>query len=163
VFFVIDVASRRVQIAGIDQCPDEDWMKQAARRLTEADSGFLNGKQFLIHDRDPLFGKEFQGTLRQAGVRCLRMPKQSPNLNAYSERFVQTIKSECLEKMVIFGEKHLRYVVDEFVAHYHQERPHQGLGNRRIMESGQDPPDRGRILCRERLGGLLKTYYRKAA
>lgn len=163
VFFVIDIASRKVEIAGIHAAPDESQMLQMARNLTDADDGFLKGKRFLIHDRDPLFTAKFRDTLKAVGVRCLKMPKQSPNLNPYSERFVLSIKSECLNKMVLFSEKHLRYVVEQFVAHYHEERPHQGLGNRRITEPETPSPDAGPVLCRERLGGLLKTYYRRAA
>jgi putative transposase len=163
VFFAIDIASRRVQIAGIDEAPDEEWMLQQARNLTDPDHGILKGKQFLIHDRDPLFTKKFKQTLKGAGIRALKMPKQSPNLNAFSERFVQTVKNECTDKMIFFGEKHLRHVLSEFVTHYHEERPHQGLGNRRIVEPGTESPIKGRIYCRERVGGLLKSYYRKAA
>jgi putative transposase len=163
VFFVIDISTRRVQIAGIQEDPDEEWMLQQARNLTAEDTGFLKGKRFLIHDRDPLFTAQFCKTLKAGGIRTLKMPKQSPNLNAYSERFVQTIQNECTDKMIFFGEKHLRHVVSQFVEHYHEERPHQGLGNRRIIPPAHDPPTKGRVLCRQRLGGLLKTYYRKAA
>ena len=138
-------------------------MLQQVRNLTDAEQGVLKGKQFLIHDRDPLFTKTFKKTLKAAGIRALKMPKQSPNLNAYSERFVQTIKNECTDKMILFGEKHLRHVLNEFVEHYHSERPHQGLGNQRIIGAGHASPAKGRIHCRERVGGLLKSYYRKAA
>ncbi len=163
VFFAIDIASRRVQVAGIDEAPDEEWMLQQARNLTDPDHGILKGKRFLIHDRDKLFTKQFRATLKGGGIRTLKMPKQSPNLNAYSERFVQTVKNECTDKMIFFGQKHLEHVLSEFVAHYHEERPHQGLGNRRIVQPTTDPPIKGRIFCHERVGGLLKTYYRKAA
>ena len=163
VFFVIDLASRRVKIAGIHHTPTEAWMLQKARELTASDDGFLQDKRFLIHDRDPLFTKKFQQTCRGAGVRCLKMPKQSPNLNAYAERFVRSIKSECLNKMVLFGEKHLRHVIDEYMAHYNTERPHQGIDNRRIIEPEEPPSADGPVCCRERLGGLLKSYHREAA
>lgn len=166
VFFVIDVSSRRVQIAGIDRNPDEQWMIQQARNLTDPENGFLKRKRVLIHDRDQLYTDAFRKTLRQGGIRSLKMPKQSPNLNAYSERFVQTIKNECVNKMVFFGEKHVRYVINQYVDHYNTERPHQGLGNRRIeaIEPEAAPlPTKGRVLCKERLGGLLKSYYRRAA
>lgn len=163
VYFVIDVSTRKVQIAGIDEAPDEEWMLQMARNLTDPEHGFLKDKRFMIHDRDPLFSVKFRKTLKAAGVRTLKMPKQSPNLNAFSERFVQTIKSECTDKMIFFGEKHLRHVISEFMAHYHEDRPHQGLGNERITKPTQEPPAQGPVLCRERLGGLLKTYYRQAA
>ena len=163
VFFVIDIKSRRVHIAGIDEAPNEEWMLQQARNLTAEDTGFLEGKKFLIHDRDPLFTAQFRKTLKAGGIRSLKMPKQSPNLNAYSERFVQTIQVECLDKMILFGESHARHVISEFVDHYNLERPHQGLGNRTIDLPAKAPSTKGRIFCRQRLGGLLKSYYRKAA
>jgi putative transposase len=163
VLFAIDLSSRRVQIAGIDSCPDEQWMLQQARNLTDPEQGLLQGKRFLIHDRDPLITKEFRKAVKSSGVRALKLPKQSPNLNACCERFVQKVKNECTDKMIFLGEKHLRHVLSEFVAHYHMERPHQGLGNRRIDVPTTQSPVRGRIYCRERLGGLLKSYYRKAA
>ena len=129
VYFVIDVSSRRVHIAGIDRAPDEEWMFQEARNLTDPEHGFLKDKRFMIHDRDSLYTKQFKATLKVGGVRTLKIPKQRSNLNAHSERFVQSIKVECLDKMILFGEKHVRYVVEQYVAHYHLERPHQGLGN----------------------------------
>jgi putative transposase len=163
VYFVIDVASRRVHIAGICHSPDEEWMLQMARNLTDPERGFLKDKRFMIHDRDPLFTVQFRKTMRAGGVRTLKMPKQSPNLNAFSERFVQSIKVECLDKMILFGEKHLRYVVDQYAEqYYNNERPHQGLGNRTISQPAMLPTT-GSIRCRQRLGGLLKSYYRKAA
>jgi len=158
VLFVIDLATRRVEIAGIHHAPHEAWMIQQARNLTGPDS-FLAGKRFLIHDRDPLFTATFRTTLKAAGVRCLKMPKQSPNLNAHAERFVWSIKHECLNKMILFGQDHLRHVVSEYVDHYNQERPHQGLGNRRLCKHAPPPEPAGQVLCRERLGGLLRSYW----
>jgi len=102
-------------------------------------------------------------TLAAAGVRCVRLPPKSPNLNAYAERFVRSIKSECLDRMIFFGGKHLRYAINEYVQHYHMERNHQGLGNRLIERSGDYPGDSGQVLLRTRLGGMLKYYYRAAA
>ena len=163
VFFVIDIATRKVEIAGIHVDPSEPQMLQMARNLTDCEAGFLKDKRLLIHDRDPLFTSKFQGTLKAAGIRCMKMPKHSPNLNAFSERFVWTIKHECLNKMILFGENHVRYVVEEFVSHYHEDRPHQGLGNRRIIEPETPPSTEGDVICRQRLGGLLRSYYRKAA
>ena len=164
VFFAIDIATRRAHIAGMAEAPTEEWVIQKARNMTDSDSGFLKGKRFLIHDRDPLFTPKFRSTLKGAKVRCLKMPKQSPNLNAYAERFVWSIKHECINKMVLFGEKHAKYVIDQYVEHYNQERPHQGLGNLRISDAGRAPKkEKGRVLCRQRIGGLLKSYYRRAA
>ncbi len=162
VLFFVDLASRRVKLAGIHPQPHEEWMIQQARNITDWESGFLKGKRFLIHDRDPLFTRRFQKTLRASGVRCLKMPKQSPNLNGYAERFVWSIRHECLNKMVLLGERHVHYVIQEYINHYNSERPHQGLGNRRINHAEQPPPAReGPILCRQRLGGLLNSYHRQ--
>jgi putative transposase len=137
-------------------------MIQWARNLTDAEDGFLKDKRILIHDRDPLFTKEFSETLRAAGVRALKLPKRAPNLNPYSERYVLSMKSECLDKMIFFGEKQVRYAIEQYNAHYLRERPHRVLG-RRIIEPETPMPTDGPVLCRERLGGLLKTYYRQAA
>jgi len=109
-----------------------------------------------------LHHKGFHETLQAAGVRGLKLPKMSPNLSPYAERFVLAIKSECLDKMILFGEKHLRYVIENYISHYLRERPHRVLG-RRIIEPETPMPTEGPVLCRERLGGLLKTYYRQAA
>ena len=163
IFFVIDLASRRVQIAGIQPDPIEKHMLQWARNLTDPGDGFLNGKRFLIHDRDPLFTKKFRKTMRASGIRCLKMPKQSPNLNAYAESFVRTIKRECVSKMVLLGERRLWHVIEQYVEHYNLERPHKGLDHRRPIEPEEPPPKEGDIVCRERLGGLLKSYFREAA
>jgi len=163
VLFVIELSTRRVKIAGIHHDPAEPQMTQWARQLTDAEDGFLNGKRVLIHDRDPLFTRKFRQTLQAGGVRCLKMPKQSPNLNAYAESFVRTIKRECLHRMILFGERHVRHVIDQYVEHYNTERPHQGIGNRLITEPPQPRRRDGPVLCRERLGGLLRSYFRKAA
>jgi len=161
VFFVIELKSRRIRIAGIAPDPEGRWMKQMARNLTDADDGFLNGTRYLIYDRDPLFTREFGLILKSSGVKTVRLPAQSPDLNAYAERFVRSIREECLSRVVPLGERHLRWVVSEYVKHYHLERNHQGLGNDLIEPCGEI--GRGRVACRERLGGLLRYYYRMAA
>ena len=162
VLFVIDLEMRRVEIAGIAASPDGAWMRQIARNLTDSEEGFLLRSRYLIHDRDPLFTKVFCETLENAGVRPVRLPSRSPNLNAYAERFVRSIKSECLAQVIPIGEGHLRRVVREYVEHYHAERNHQGIGNRLIDAATDDVRRSGSIECRERLGGLLR-YYRRAA
>ena len=163
VLFVIDIKSRRVQIAGIVRQPHGAWMKQVARNLTDGVDGFLAGKRYLIHDRDPLFTDAFRAVLRQAGVECLKLPAHSPNLNAFAERFVLSIKSECLSKLVPLGERHLRRAVAEFVEHYHRERNHQGLDNQLLTPAAPPANDNAPIARRERLGGLLNFYFRSAA
>jgi putative transposase len=162
VLFVIDIESRRVAIAGIVHNPHGDWMKQIARNLTDGFDGFLNGYRYFIVDRDPLFTKEFRGILKDSGVKTLRLPARSPNLNAYAECFVLTIKSECLHHIVPLGERHLRRAVSQFVEHYHLERNHQGLDNELITPMLEPANENAPIVCRDRLGGLMKHYSRAA-
>jgi transposase InsO family protein len=159
--FVMEVATRRVHFAGATCNPEEAWMKQAARNMTDGIDGFVLGKRYLLMDRDAKLCEGFRSTLRQAGVKALRLPPQSPNLNANLERFFLSLKSECLDRMILFGEDSLRVAIEEFVRHYHAERNHQGLGNRLIV--ARDLSGDGRIRCRQRLGGLLSYYYRQAA
>jgi transposase InsO family protein len=167
VWFVIDLESRRVHIAGLARHPHDAWIQQIARNLTDRVDGFLPGKRYLIHDCDPLFTAAFRATLRAAGVTCLKLPPRSPNLNAVAERFVLSLKSECLGKLVLLGERHLRFAISEFVGHYHLERNHQGFDNRLITAIAAPVNDNAEpaapIARRERLGGLLSYYYRAAA
>jgi putative transposase len=163
VLFVIDLKTRRVEIAGIARQPDGEWMEQIARNLTDCDSGFLNGTRNLIHDRDPLFTKRFREILKPSGVKTVKLPARSPNLNAYAERFVLSVKSECLAKIIPLGERHLRTAVKEYTEHYHLERNHQGLDNELIEKPTYSPDRDGSVECRERLGGILKYYHRRAA
>jgi putative transposase len=165
VFFVIVVKTRAVEIAGIATNPDGRWMLQMARNLTDSVDGFLRNATYLIHDRDPLFTAAFEGILRERGVKCVRIPAQSPNCNPHVERFVETIKYECLNHFVLFGERHLRRVIQEFMAHYQRERFHQGLGGQlvvRPLSSTIEEHARGKVARRSRLGGILNFYYREA-
>ncbi len=163
VFFVIDLSTRRVEIAGVAPDPYGSWMVQVARNLTDGLDEFLNEKRYLIHDRDPLYTAQFTSTLAAAGVCCVKLPPRSPNLNAYAERFVRSIKSECLNRMIFFGGRHLRYVINEYVEHYHSERNHQGIGNRLIEERHDGAETAGPVVSRKRVGGMLKYYHRAAA
>ena len=124
--FLIELSTRRIETAGITSEPDATWMSQVSRNVTDADDGFLTGKRFLIHDRDPLFTVAFRETLASAGVETIRLPPRSPNLNAYAERFVRSVKESCLDRLILVGEPSLRQAVREFVVHYHHERNHQG-------------------------------------
>jgi transposase InsO family protein len=162
VFFVMKLKTRTVEIAGITSEPDGAWMTQLARNLTDSSDGFLRGLQYIILDRDPLYTAAFRRLLRDSGVKPLVLPAWSPNLNAFAERFVGSAKSECLDRMVLLGEPHLRAAVRAFMHHYHEERPHQGLGNQ-LLAPQTTVIGTGPIECRERLGGLLKFYYREAA
>jgi putative transposase len=163
ILFVIDLKTRRVDIAGMTCGADGPWMAQAARNLTDAQAGPLRGFSHLIVDRDPLYTTRFEGLLACAGLTLVRLPARSPNLNAFAERFVRSIKQECLRHIIPLGERHLRIVVGEFIAQYHTERNHQGLRNLLPFPSATPPAVGGRIRRRARLGGLLKFYERMAA
>jgi putative transposase len=160
ILFFIELSTRRVQIAGISAKANGFWMNQIARNLTDADDGLLKGKRYLIHDRDPLFTAEFLSTLAEVGVESVKLPPRAPNLNCYAERFVRTIKEDCLERMILFGEESLRTAVREFMAHYHGERNHQGLGNLLIIPDPKLALCSGAVQRQSRLGGML-NYYRR--
>ncbi len=163
VLFVIDLKTRRVEIAGILPLPNGEWMKQIARNLTDCDEGFLKGSSHIIHDRDPLFTRSFRAILKSSGIETVKLPVRSPNLNAYAERFVRSIKSECLAQIIPLGERHLRHAVNEYTEHYHVERNHQGLGNR-LIEKPHGVVDMDSAVVRhERLDGVLNYYERRAA
>jgi len=162
VFFVIELSTRRVRVAGIHRAPDGEWTTQVARNLTDGVDGFLRGKRYLLHDRDPLYTEEFREVLAGAGIKTIRLPARSPNLNAYAERFVRTVKESCLHRMILFGESGLRRVLRQFLALYHNERNHQGMGNTLLFPNPQHFGS-GAPIRRQRLGGLLNYYYRRAA
>jgi len=122
----------------------------------------LNSR-YLIMDRDTKYTEDFRGHLYQEGVKPVRCPARAPNCNAFAERFVRSIKDECLDRMILFGEASLHRVLREYVAHYHTERNHQGVGNRLLEPLTIVSSSDELIQCRERLGGMLNFYYREAA
>ena len=139
-------------------------MMQMARNVTMEEWGFLSPSQYLIHDRDGKYCPAFQQIIDTVGIKRVPLPARSPNLNAYAERWVRSVKEECLSRLILFGERSLRHVLTEYVTHFHQERPHQGKGNVILMPAARDRPQHGCPLrCYERLGGLLKYYDREAA
>ena len=159
--FVLDLASRRVTIVGSTPHPNELCMRQVGRTLTAADDNLLADHRVLICDRDTRWSAPVRERLGEGGIRVVQTPFQAPNANAYAERFVRSIKHECLNRVIPLGERHFRRTMAEFVAHYHGERNHQGLDNALI--DGAPPVDGGqRIRRRQRLGGLLNHYYRAA-
>jgi len=165
VLFFIHLESRRICIAGMTPYPDEEWMNQRARNVTLEGWGFLNGCQYVLHDRDTKFCQSFRQTLKSGNVETIRLPAKSPNLNAYAERWVRSIKEECLSKLILFGERSLEQALRQYQVHYHEERNHQGKQNRLLVPryaegSVSSHPS---IRCKERLGGLLKYYHRQAA
>jgi transposase InsO family protein len=164
VLFFIHLESRRVDIAGITVHPDEPWMKQIARNVTMEGSGILRDCRYLLHDRDTKYTQSFRAIIASGQVEPLALPARSPNLNAYAERWVRSVKDECLSKVILLGERSLRRALSEYVEHYHAERNHQGKGNvllfprDTIIRHDQQP-----VQCRGRLGGLLRYYHQYAA
>ena len=165
VLFFIRLESRRVEVAGITQHPNEAWMKQIARNVTMDKWGFLDNCSYLIHDRDTKYCQSFRDIVESDDVRTLPLPARSPNLNAFAERWVKSVKDECLSKLILFGEASLRRTLREYVVHYHVERNHQGKDNVLLFPAATRVENRidGSISCKERLGGLLKYYHREAA
>jgi putative transposase len=159
------VANRSVGIAGITTSPDPRWREPMARNLSLADVGYLNGCRYLMHDRDAKFGAAFAGILEAVGIKAIKLPPRSPHLNANLERWHRSVKEECLSKLSLFGEASLRQVLSQYGDHFHGERNHQGKGKVILFPM---PAERigkltGEIQTRERLGGLLKFYDRRAA
>ncbi len=161
--FVINLADRLVDVAGITTNPTEGWMLQVGRNMTDAIDGALSGKRYLILDRDTKYSAAFRKMIGGSGTAVIRLPPRSPNLNAFAERFVRSIKEECLDRMIFVGQGSLRLAVAEYVAHYHGERNHQGMSNRLLMPRECVGTQHGSIRKRERLGGMLNYYDRRAA
>jgi transposase InsO family protein len=126
--------------------------------------GFLKPGHYLIHDRDGKYCPAFRDIIDKAGIKRVQLPARSPNLNAFAERWVRSVKSEVLTKLILFGERSLRYALKQYTSHFHEECPHQGIGNVIPFPTGHPANDRERpIRCHERLGGTLKFYDRKVA
>ena len=162
--FAMRLATRQVCFLGCTPNPVGSWMAQMARNLTDAFDGFLRAPvRYVLLDRDTKFTVQFQAILKSAELKLVLLPPKSPNCNAHIERFFRSLKDEALSRMILFGETALRNATLEFLAHYHRERAHQELDHQ-ILEAG---PEAGRevgvVVCRERLGGLLKYYHRQAA
>ena len=138
-------------------------MKQVARNLTDVSDGFLVKSRCLIMDRDTKYTEEFRDSLGQAGVKAVRCPVRATNCNAFAERFVRSIKEECIDRMILFGEATLRQALTKYVAHYHAEINHQGVDSQLLELPDTSSAANEVIYHRERLGGMLNYYYREAA
>jgi transposase InsO family protein len=165
VLIFIRLESRQVYLAGITPHPTDAWMRQTARNVTMADVGFLNGCRYLLHDRDTKFSRGFDQILSAAGAEPVRLPARSPNLNAICERWIRSVKGECLSKLNLFGEGSLRHSLERYILHHQQERDHQGKDNVVLFPLAEDRIGQsdGPIALREGLGGMVKSYYRQAA
>jgi len=163
ILVVMNLKTRRVQIAGVTAHPDSAWVQQVGRNLTDAEDGFLLNHSHILIDRDTKF-IPFRDYLKvHTEIEPVVLPPRSPNCNAHVERFMLSLKTECIDRMIFFGEASLRKALREFKSHYHEERNHQGLENLLIDPGGDIGNMTGSIECRERLGGLLRYYHRRAA
>jgi putative transposase len=173
VLFAIHLSSRKVQIMGVTEHSNTAYMTQVAREAT-VDGGWLKkvGAKYLIHDRDTKFCGPWKEVLLGAGVEPLAIPPNSPNLNAFAERWVRTVKRECVRRLWFIGYRGLCEVLHEYVAHYNAERPHQGKGNLPLGAESQaeapgqkvvTPAKLGPIRCVTRCRGTVRHYYRDAA
>ena len=158
VLFVINLADRAVQVLGLTTNPNEAWMLQMTRNAFDCEHGSLCDMRYLIVDRDTKYSHCFRQLASSQGIDVIRLPPRSPNLNAYAERFVRSVKEECLKRMIFLGQASLRRTLSEYVIHYHHERDHQGLNNRLIRPNTADPGSRGAVRRRRRLGGMLNYY-----
>jgi putative transposase len=167
VLFFIHLGTRRVHVAGVTTNPDAAWMAERAGEVRRFFAAQPHPARYLIRDLDSKFTREFDAILSAAQTKVIKVGPLAPNLNAHAERFVLTVQSECLDHFVVFGEAHLRYLLSEFLEHYHEERPHQGRGNQPLtgVAAPTDcrPPSRPEVGCRKRLGGLLRHYSRRVA
>jgi putative transposase len=165
VLFFIHLESRRICLAGVTRHPNQEWMEQMARNVTMEDSGFLINHRYLLHDRDSKYCSSFGQVIEAGSVKTLALPPRSPNLNTYAERWVRSVKEECLSKLILLGEGSLRRALCHYEGHYHEERNHQGKNNVLLfpLPTQAVRGEREKVRCRERLGGLLKYYEREAA
>jgi len=165
VLFFIHLESGRICVAEVTRHPDRTWMEQMARDVTMEETGFLFNSRYLLHDQDSKYCPSFRQLIEAEKVKALALPPQSPNLNAYAERWVRSVKEECLSKLILFGERSLQRALHHYEMHYHQERNHQGKDNLLLFPSPSPPMIRkqAKVRCRERLGGLLKYYEHRAA
>jgi len=163
VLVVMELATRRVHVAGITPHPTAAFMQQCARQLTDPFEGFLLGKRYLLHDRDTKFTQAFDELLKASDVEPIILPPHSPNLNAHVERFVRSIKEEVLARMVVVGQGAVDYVIRQYLSHSHRESNHQGLADQLLVREQAGGDLKGPVGRRARLGGLLSYYYREAA
>jgi putative transposase len=167
VLFFIEIDTRRVHLAGVTSKPTGPWVTQQARNLFIRAGDALSERKFLVRDRDTKFTGLFDEVFASEGMEVIKTPVQAPKANAFAERFVGTIRRECLDWTLVLGRRHLEAVVDEYVAHYNGHRPHRGLelippaGTANPPEPGLD--DVGRVRRTDRLGGLVHEYHRQAA
>jgi putative transposase len=162
VLVFMHIASRKVIVTGATEHPNNEWMCKVAECFPAmAKQLGLDPPEILVRDNDVKFTRDFDQTLERFGIDPYPLPVQAPLLNAHVERWIKSLKVECLDYFIPVGTKHLDHIIGEYVGHYHYERPHQGIGNKPIICS-RLPAVAGVIRCETRLGGLLRCYHRVA-
>jgi len=157
--FFIEISSRRIVFWNVSEAPDGAWTAQQFRNLSLLDD---EPPHYLLHDRDSKFTAHRDALLGNVGTNVIRLPVNSPNLNAYAERWVRTVREECLDRVIVLNESHLRWVLRDFVRHYNLRRPHRSLD----LQPPNGPvecSEEGEVTWRQVLGGLINDYYRKVA
>ncbi len=164
VLFFIEHGTRRVRLAGITAYPAGEWVAQQARNLLMDLGDRAEGLKFLIRDRDAKFTAAFDAVFTAVGVRIIRTPVRAPRANAIAERWISSARRECLDRMLITGERHLRLVLTEYVDHYNSHRPHRTQRQAPPAGRAHSPTDVPgmRVLRRDRLGGLIREYAQAA-
>jgi len=163
VLFFIELSTRRVHLAGVSAHPRSEWVTQQARNLCFDLDARKMPVRFLIRDRDAKFAGPFDEVFRTESVRVIRTPIRSPKANAFAERFVKTVRRECLDHLLIFGERHAQRVLGEYLRHYNAERPHRGLALETPEPGVARNQGDGAVVRVDRLGGLIHEYHRTAA
>jgi putative transposase len=158
VLFFINIRTRKVYTTGASQYPNQEWVNKQTREILPFLGNGKNNKKLLIRDRDKKFSKEFDGLFENNGFTVQKTPFMSPNMNSYAESWIGTIKRECLNHFIVFGERHLIYLISEYVAHYNTTRPHSSMGNRPL--ESRLVKNTGEIKCQTKLGGIIRNYYR---
>jgi len=160
VLFFINIKTRRVFVAGATQYPHQEWVNKQTKNIMPLLEGNKKSKKLLIRDRDTKFSGNFDELFKNKGYTVQKLPFMSPNMNSYAESWVGTIKRECLNRFIVFGERHLRYLISEYVKHYNENRPHSAMNNMPLEETELNKRNTGEIKCQSKLGGIIKHYYR---
>ena len=159
VLFFMELGRRRLLLFNVTEHPQAEWVVQQVRNLSVQHDHL---PRFILHDRDGQFSEEFDACAEGSGAKIVKLPARSPNLNAYAERWVRSVREECLDQIIVLGERHLRYVLKQYVEYFMKRRPHQGL-KQQVPDQREEFPTTGRIRCHQVLGGLINDYYREAA
>jgi len=157
--FFLEIGTRRILHWNVSTSPDEVWVSQQFRNLSVVNEEL---PRYLIHDRDEKYTRHADALVEAVGTKVIRLPAKSPDLNGHAERWIRSLRQECLDRIIILNEAHLRWVLKEYVRYYNERRPHRALGLH-VPAGPRDYPAEGEVACRRVLGGLVNDYYRKAA